>query len=146
MTTLNTPLGSPVVVQGDTEIYGRGWAFPFEFDPITGGIAKSSGQQAVEDSFIFILGTFIGERPMKPGFGSRIDSVLFELQSEETKALLRTYIAEAAVQEPRIQAVHEVDISNDPGDDQRLVIEITYRLIQQTTDTNLVLPILRGAQ
>lgn len=144
--SINSPLGEPVVVQGETELYGRGWTFPFQFDPLTASVAKTKGQLSVEEAFIFILGTFVGERVMKPSFGSRINSVIFELNTEEAKALLRTFVQEAAAQEPRISAVHSIDIETDPGDEHRLNVSITYRLIQQTSERNVVIPILRGAQ
>jgi len=144
--TINTPLGEPVVVQGETELYGRGWAFPFQFDPLTASVAKTAGQQSVEESFIQILGTFIGERIMKPSFGSRINAVIFELNTEEAKSLLRTFVQQAVEQEPRISAVHKVDIVTDAAEVHRLSISITYRLIQQTSERNIVIPILRGAQ
>ena len=144
--SINQPLGEPVVVQGETELYGRGWTFPFQFDPLTASVSKTAGQQSVEESFIQILGTFVGERIMKPAFGSKISSVLFELNTEEAKALLRTFVQEAAAQEPRISAVHRVDIVTDSADEHRLNVSITYRLIQQTSERNVVIPILRGAQ
>ena len=144
--SINEPLGEPVVVQGETELYGRGWAFPFQFDRLTASVAKTAGQLSVEEAFIFILGTFVGERVMKPAFGSKISSVLFELNTSEAKALLRTFVNEAASQEPRISAVHKIDITTDPADPQRLNISITFRLIQQTSERNIVIPILRGAQ
>jgi len=144
--SINEPLGEPVVVQGETELYGRGWTFPFQFDPFTASVSKTAGQQSVEEAFIFILGTFTGERVMKPAFGSKISSVLFELNTEEAKALLRTFVSEAASQEPRISAVHKVDIIVDPADPNRLNVSITFRLIQQTSERNIVIPILRGAQ
>ncbi len=144
--SINEPLGEPVVVQGETELYGRGWTFPFQFDPLTASVAKTAGQLSVEEAFIFILGTFTGERVMKPAFGSKISSVLFELNTEEAKALLRTFVNEAAAQEPRISTVHKIDIVTDPADPQRLNVSITFRLIQQTSERNIVIPILRGAQ
>jgi phage baseplate assembly protein W len=109
-------------------------------------VSKTAGQLSVEEAFIFILGTFTGERIMKPAFGSKISSVLFELNTDEAKALLRTFVMEAASQEPRISTVHKIGITTDPADPQRLNVSITFRLIQQTSERNIVIPILRGAQ
>ena len=127
-----------------TEIYGRGFAFPFEFDTMTGGVKKSRGLQSVQDAFVFILGTFPPERFMDPLFGSRLSLILFELETTEAEALARTFVAEATNLEPRIEKLMDARIIRDPSDDHRLLINIEYRPIRQTTTENLVLPLLRG--
>ena len=58
------------------EFIGRGWAFPLRTDA-TGGIALVAREREIEESIRLILGTAIGERPMRPEFGCGIHDYVF---------------------------------------------------------------------
>src|SRR5881275_237580 len=61
------------------EFIGSGWAFPLRTDP-TGRIALVSREQEIEESIRLILGTAIGERPMRPEFGCAIHDYIFDTE------------------------------------------------------------------
>ena len=54
------------------EFLGRGFAFPFHFDPAGGGVAMSEYEENIRQNISIILGTQPGERQMLPAFGCRI--------------------------------------------------------------------------
>lgn len=128
----------------ETQLYGTGFKFPFQFDPATGGVATESGVDLVRENLVFILNTFIRERFMNPTFGSRINNALFMLDTEQQREVLRGYVAEALAQEPRISAVGDITVEADGDDSNALLVTIAYRLINQATDNNVVIPLRRG--
>ena len=65
------------------EFIGSGWAFPLRTDA-TGRIALVSREQEVEESIRLILGTAIGERPMRPEFGCEIHDYVFDSADSST--------------------------------------------------------------
>src|SRR5205807_5035588 len=75
--------------QGDRamseEFIGSGWAFPLRTDA-TGRIALVAREQEIEESIRLILGTAIGERPMRPEFGCAIHDYVFDNADTETAA------------------------------------------------------------
>ena len=54
------------------EFLGRGWAFPFHFDPATGAVAYSEFEENIRQNIMVIIGTRPGERQMLYDFGCRI--------------------------------------------------------------------------
>src|SRR5207237_9273388 len=65
------------------EFIGSGWAFPLRTDA-TGRIALVSREREIEESIRLILGTAIGERPMRPEFGCGIHDYVFAPADSET--------------------------------------------------------------
>lgn len=128
----------------ETQLYGTGFKFPFQFDPATGGVAIETGVDLVRENLVFILNTYLRERFMNPTFGSRINDALFMLDTQQQRDVLRGYVTEALAQEPRIEAVGDVTVESDGADSNALLVTIVYRLINQATDNNVVIPLLRG--
>ena len=97
------------------EFIGSGWAFPVRTDAV-GGIALVSREREIEESMRLILGTAVGERPMRPEFGSRIHEYVFA-PSDATTAGLIAYDVERALLrwEPRID-VGNVNVAPDRDD------------------------------
>ena len=60
----------------EVDFIGAGWAFPLGADP-TGGVALVTREREIEQAIRLILGTAIGERPMRPEFGCRIHDYVF---------------------------------------------------------------------
>ena len=81
------------------DILGKGLGFPFQFERRSGGAQVSSATSTehahIQESIIQILGTSPGERFMRPEFGSRLKSLVFEANDEVLKGLIRHYIVEA---------------------------------------------------
>ena len=89
----------------NSDIVGRGWAFPPQIDA-QGKVALASDFAEIEQAIRIILGTAIGERVMRPTFGSRLFELVFASINAETMALARHYVEDAlAMWEPRINIV-----------------------------------------
>jgi phage baseplate assembly protein W len=121
------------------EFIGQGWAFPLRTDA-AGSIALVSGEQELEESIRLILGTSLGERPMRPEFGCGIHEYVFAPADSTTAGLMAYEVRTALTRwEPRIE-VTEVTVTIDDLQQERLYIDISY-LIRETNDPrNLVFP------
>jgi phage baseplate assembly protein W len=121
------------------EFIGSGWAFPLRTDP-TGRIALVSREQEVEESIRLILGTAIGERPMRPEFGCAIHDYVFDSADTETAARVATAVRASLLRwEPRIE-VRDVLVSFDTEDSSIVYIDIRYAIGETNDPRNLVFP------
>lgn len=118
---------------------GSGWGFPVRTDAV-GGIALVSREREIEESVRLVLGTAVGERPMRPEFGCRIHEYVFA-PSDATTAGLIAYDVRAALGrwEPRIDVV-DVDVTPDRDDPSTLYITVDYRILHSNDPRNLVFP------
>jgi phage baseplate assembly protein W len=122
-----------------SDFIGSGWAFPVRTDA-TASIATNDGDERIRQSIRIILGTGIGERPMRPEFGCSIHDLVFEvLDARLAGRVERAGRAALARWEPRI-TVARVLALRDPGDEARLLVDIAY-VVRRTGDArNLVFP------
>lgn len=122
----------------NTDFLGKGFAFPLSVNS-RGGIAQSQQAQKVRESILTILGTQYGERAMRPNFGCNLESLVFAPNNRATANLAQYYVEEGLnTWEPRI-LLEEVTVTND-YDNNRLVIQILYRLKSTYEPQNLVYP------
>jgi len=121
------------------QFIGNGWAFPLRTDP-TGRIALVSREQEIEESIRLILGTALGERPMRPEFGCAIHDYVFETADPETAAKIAVAVkASLRRWEPRID-VNDVIISFDNAESSTIYIDIRYSVGESNDPRNLVFP------
>ena len=121
------------------DFIGAGWAFPLRTDA-TGGIALVRREQEVEESIRLILGTAIGERPMRPEFGCGIHDYIFAPTDASTAGRI-AYEVRASLRrwEPRIEVADVlVDVAED--DPALLYIDIRYTFTNANDPRNLVFP------
>jgi uncharacterized protein len=122
-----------------SEFLGSGWAFPPRPDG-RGGIALVSGVDDVERAIQIILGTPIGQRVMRPTFGSRLHELVFAPINAETLGLAEMYVQEALTfWEPRIELL-DVSASSAPDRPHVLLIVINYRIKATHDERSLVYP------
>ncbi|HSI80970.1 MAG TPA: GPW/gp25 family protein [Solirubrobacterales bacterium] len=122
-----------------TGVLGSGLAFPLAVDR-RGGIALAPGEADVEQAILIILGTAPGERPLRPEFGCRIHDYVFEAVDARTLAHVEAEIRESLDRwEPRLE-VTEVGFDLSGVDEGRVVIDISYRLMETNQLRNLVYP------
>lgn len=117
---------------------GSGWKFPPRLDA-RGRIELVSGTEDIEEAIRIILLTRKGERPMRPEFGSALETLLFAPNDAGTAGLAERYVAEALARwEPRIDVI-EIDAvpSNEKA---ALDINIRYRVKANNDERNLVFP------
>ena len=127
----------------DSSFIGNGWRFPILPDA-AGGLGFVSGDENVEQSLKILLLTNLGQRVMRPDFGSKALSLVFAPGSLQHLGLLETTIREAVRDwEPRVD-LEEVRAEADIDDETRVTVQIGYRIRQTNTRGNLVFPFYLG--
>jgi Bacteriophage baseplate protein W len=121
------------------EFIGTGWGFPMRTDPI-GAIALVSRDREIEESVRLILGTALGERPMRPEFGCRIHDYVFAPADATTAGMIAYEVRAALLRwEPRIEVV-DVIVEPDALDPSTLYITLDYTIPRTNDPRNLVFP------
>jgi Bacteriophage baseplate protein W len=121
------------------EFIGSGWGFPVRTDAI-GGIALVSREREIEESIRLILGTAVGERPMRPEFGCRVHEHVFAPADATTAGLIAYEVRQSLLRwEPRID-VTDVAVEPDPDDPSTLYITVEYTIPRTNDPRNLVFP------
>lgn len=121
------------------DFVGAGWAFPPDTNP-NGGIALVTREREIEQSIKIILLTYPGERPMRPGFGSRMRDFVFRSADTSTAAELAFEVKKSVRQwEPRVD-VHDVFVTLDPDQPNRLNVDVIYVIKHTNDERNLVFP------
>ena len=109
----------------NSKFIGRGFAFPMRVNA-TGGMAMVADHEELQESMRLILGTAIGERPMRPTFGCRVHDRLFDSINAATFAAVGEDVREAiAMWDPRVD-VEDVIVTRHPDNESALLIEIRY--------------------
>jgi phage baseplate assembly protein W len=117
------------------ELLGRGWSFPFRFDPSTGGVATSGGEETIRESMTIILGTRPGERQMLPDFGCRIHELMFAPGTAANAALITWHVKQALQKwEPRVDVIGVESLVEGGG---KVRVQVRYRV--KTTQAEQVL-------
>jgi Bacteriophage baseplate protein W len=121
------------------EFIGAGWGFPVRTDAI-GGVALVSREREIDEAIRLILGTAVGERPMRPEFGCRIHEYVFAPADATTFGLIAYDVRAALLRwEPRIE-VTDVTVTPDPDDPSTLYITVDYTIPRSNDPRNLVFP------
>ena len=121
------------------DFVGQGWSWPAGVGH-RGGIALVSGDTELCQAIRLILGTALGERPMRPEFGCGIHDLVFD-PSDSTLAGLVAHEVRASLLrwEPRVD-VEDVQVTFDPDRPGLALIDVSY-LVRTTNDRrNLVVP------
>ena len=121
------------------DFLGRGWRFPFGFDPATGGTAISEYEENIRQCITLILATKPGERQMLPDFGCRIHELMFAPNTPATATMIAHHV-ETALQrwEPRVE-VTEVDSWPEPSGQVRVQVHYTIRSTLSEQELSLLL-------
>jgi phage baseplate assembly protein W len=118
------------------EFLGRGWAFPFQFDPATGEVAMSEYEENIRQSILLIISTKPGERPMLPAFGCKIHQFLFAPNTRTTANMIAFHVRTALKRwEPRIEVEGVRAATGRTGE---VRIEVDYRIVATNSPQNLV--------
>ena len=121
------------------EFLGRGWRFPILPDA-SGSLGYSSGDENVEQSLRILLMTALGDRVMRPDFGTTAERLLFAPGSVRYLRLLETSVREAVRDwEPRVDLLG-VSAEPDAADATRVLVSVEYRVRQTNSRQNLVFP------
>ncbi|MCK6506166.1 GPW/gp25 family protein [Myxococcota bacterium] len=109
------------------EFLGRGWAFPFHFDPATGMVALSEYEENIRQNITIILGTRPGERQMLPEYGCKIHDLLFAPNTRATAHMVARHVKDALARFERRIEVQDVHARVDPSGAVR--VEVVYKII-----------------
>ena len=121
------------------DFIGRGWNFPPKLNS-RGGIALASEKEKLAQSIAIILNTPIGQRVMRPTFGSRLHELIFAPANPETFGLAEMYVQDALnFWEPRIQVI-DVIAGTDEAQSGVLLINIRYLIKATHDERSLVYP------
>ena len=116
---------------------GRGWKFPLKFE--NGAIAMSEAEEDVDESLRILLGTYPGERLMRPDYGCRLRDYCFRNYEESTIVQLDEEIRNSIDNfEPRV-TVENTDYKMDDVNDILQII-VDYKVIATNSRRNLVYP------
>ncbi|MGB4892059.1 MAG: GPW/gp25 family protein [Propionicimonas sp.] len=127
------------VPERDIDFVGAGWSYPLGTDA-TGGVALVTRDREIEQAIRLILGTAVGERPMRPEFGCRIHDHVFNAASSATAGQIAYDVRQALDRwEPRIE-VFDVGVSFDAMTIGVLYIDINYSIRSLNDPRNLVFP------
>lgn len=112
-------------------------SFPFTLDPF--GVVDSTTDQTkiYQDRVLTLLSTAVGERPMRPTYGTDVARAMFENQSDAKKAVdqaIRTAIS-TWIPEVEVNAVN-VNTFDDSG---KVSVEVNVVLPDFTSTTVNVL-------
>ena len=117
------------------EFLGRGWRFPFQFDPASGGTSTSEYEENIRQCITIILGTKPGERQMLPEFGCRIHELMFAPNTQATSTLIAHHVQTALHRwEPRID-VKSVESWPEPNGTVR--VQVNYQIKATMTEQEL---------
>ena len=118
---------------------GVGWAFPPQLEA-DGTLAMVASEEDIRQAIIVILETEPGERLMRPDFGAGLNRFVFEPLNTTTTALVKTRVEEALIDwEPRIDVV-EFKVTTDDSEQNKLCMEMSYRVRATNTLHNFVYP------
>jgi phage baseplate assembly protein W len=122
---------------------GTGWRFPIVPDA-TGSLSYASGEDDITQCLIVLLQTAVGERVMRPDFGTEAPDLVFAPGSSHNLRLLEQSISDAIrTFEPRV-AVTSVLAETDLSDATVVTVSITYQVRHTNTKANLVFPYYLG--
>ena len=120
---------------------GTGWAFPIQIDD-TGGIRMRSREEDIREAIGIVLGTRLGERVMRPEFGSALADLVFDPNDANLAGRIEFFVRKALERwEPRI-ALKEVRARPEGA---RMEIDLRYIVRQTNREDNVVVPFFAGA-
>lgn len=124
----------------DDSFLGTGWSFPPTFRDQGRSLTMVSAEEDIRQSLMILLGTHVGERVMRPTFGWRRDTLIFEPMSAGFATFLRQEIEKAVLfHEPRV-IVDRVTFEALSDLDGRITLALDYTVRATNTRNNLVFP------
>jgi uncharacterized protein len=122
---------------------GSGWRFPIAPDA-TGALGYVGNEDNIGQSLLILLQTALGERVMRPEFGSRAPELVFAPGSTRHLRLLEETVRDAVRDfEPRV-TLDDVQAEADAADETHVTVLVDYVVRRTNTRQNLVFPFYVG--
>lgn len=122
------------------QFIGKGWKFPIEFKMGSREVTMVNNEGAIRNSLDILFATSIGERVMRPDYGSELDQFVFENLSKSVITYMRAIISDAILfHEPRI-ILNEIEIEPRLSEPSYVEIKIDYTISATNNRYNYVYP------
>jgi len=133
------------MVDQNDSFLGTGWSFPPTFGKAARGVLMVSGEQDIRQSLQILFSTLRGERIMLPGYGSALDTLVFDDLGPALMLRVRQLLLDAILfYEPRIEVTAaDIAVEADPDEHGTLLVRLSYRVRQTNTRSNMVFPFYR---
>jgi phage baseplate assembly protein W len=117
---------------------GSGWAFPPTFTAPGASPLMHQGEPLIQQALNLILGTALGERVMRPDYGSQLARQMFGSIEATTIRQLELSVHDALLKhEPRIDLN---SVKAQSGGDGCINLHIDYTVRATNTRSNMVYP------
>ena len=125
---------------------GSGLKFPLQVDPKTGKIAMARHEEDITEAIGIIIGTYRGERVMRPGFGATVSDYVFESTGSSVAESLAYVVREQLIlQEPRIEDVR-IKCDEHNGATGSFTVTVSYTVRSTNNRYNQVYPFYTGEE
>lgn len=75
-----------------------------------------------------------------PDYGSRLHTLIGELNNDTNRNRAKLFVLEALAAEPRVKQVNSVDVTQDPGVRTQINVKVSLKAIDADTPLNFVFP------
>ena len=121
-------------------ILGSGWQYPFAMNG-DGGVQGVSEVDSVRASLKRLFDTAPGTEFMLPEYGCPMSQMVFEADTEVTRAIATTLMRDSVLRwEPRVAEIVDVQVNPDGEQEHVILFRIFFRLINSQKIENLVYP------
>lgn len=118
----------------------RGFAFPFQIDPNTGGVRAQSGDDKLRANIVHILLTNVGERVMSRAYGGGLRALVQDPNNSALWAIVQHQVGKSVgLLEPRV-LLQELKVTQS-DDGATLFISVTYLVKRTQAVQSLRVPI-----
>lgn len=107
----------------------------------TGSLATISGDDAIRQAILMLLSTPLGERVMRPTYGSLLHRLAFAPNDDTTAGLAIHYVRQAITRWERRVEILDLDAGPDPDGADRLVVFLRYRVRATQATSTLEVPV-----
>ncbi len=108
-------------------MYGRGWAFPPDFD-IEQGAQMVMDIDDIQQSLRILFSTQLNERIMRPTYGCDLHSAIFENINDDLFASIRTNITDSVLRYEQRVSLESIKIERDRDEPGCLHIQVACRI------------------
>lgn len=118
---------------------GRGWAFPPTFVKGDNALVMSEAEQNIKDNLFILISTTVGERIMRPDYGSSFKKLIYEPIDTTFATYITDQIRNAVLYfEPRIR-LDDVEYEQD-AEGGKVNVKINFTIKGNNTRSNIVYP------
>lgn len=101
-----------------------------------------TGVEDLQQALLLRFLTRAGEMELlgHPGYGSRLHELIGELNSESNRNRAKLFVLQAIADEPRIDKVLSISVTQNGSDPNRVDIDLSLKAIDFDTPFNMVFP------